>query len=208
MTSIVYQKFAQSAQLKSLLLSTGTRPLYESTYDRTWGIGHSYREAEQLHRAGRRFLHGGNLMGRILGHVRTLLREQIPYSQLIIIGDSIVHGTESDGVKVICAPGARARQLLLIAHCVSELPGVCQLLFHVGSNDVAPRSKDRPWLNVELKIGKEARAVGRLDSHGSSGEHLANEQLCSFRYLCKKLPSMQLFVSGVLPRFCDADTPG
>ncbi len=123
MTAIVFHKFQQNPMLLQLLLSTGDRPLCESTRDKCWGIGYSWQEAGRRQRLGQSYLNGDNLMGQILSHVRSLLRSGAAYSRLVIIGDSLTRGAQSDGVKLICIPGARAKQLLLIAHCILQIPG-------------------------------------------------------------------------------------
>lgn len=57
-------KFIQNLRLRQLLLSTGTRPLVEHTYnDSFWGDGGGYG-------------HGSNHLGQLLEKVRDVVREQ------------------------------------------------------------------------------------------------------------------------------------
>ncbi len=146
-------------------------------------------------------------MGKILSSVRFMLRTGEPYCRLVVLGDSLTRGVQSDGVKVICVPGVRARQLLLIAHCIVALPGVEKLIFHAGTNDLMPRLKDRPWLGSKADSGWEARAQRRLEEWGSAGFRLANLQFNSFQFLCSVSPSTHFFVSRILHRPRDQHYP-
>ncbi len=211
LSAAVYCKFSQVPELREQLLATGDRPIYEATSDKFWGIGLSCQSAEQLWHQGRAFVQGANRMGDILVAVRSMLRWGVPFSRFVVLGDSLSRSVDSDGVKLICVPGARARELLLIAYCIAELPGIERLVFHAGTNDLIPRLCDRPWLQAavdqEEQSGWELRAQRRLEEWGSSGDHLANLQFGNFRRLCAASPSTHYFISGILPRPRDANLP-
>ncbi len=108
MTAIVFQKFFQNRSLAEKLLDTGIRPLCEATKDKEWGIGMGFRDAERYLQSGSLFVQGQNLMGLVLMDVRKTLAVGLwqPFSEFLVIGDSLMHGTESDRVKVVCVPGA------------------------------------------------------------------------------------------------------
>ena len=66
-----FHKFSQHTDLQAFLLSTGDIELVEaSPYDRTWGIGFSWRDAPSKPRE----MWGQNLLGKVLMRVRRRLR--------------------------------------------------------------------------------------------------------------------------------------
>ncbi len=181
-----------------------------------------FREAERCLWLGTPFLLGQNLMGRILMDVRKILAVGLwqPFSEFLVIGDSLTRGTESDRVKVVCVPGARFRQISLLAHCLLEIPGVRGLILHAGSNDVAPQPSQRPELapcsappnnNDGKEIGQhevqQSTALERLAARGASGYKNAKLWMQGVKWMAKKFPGTHIFVSGALPRHCDAVNP-
>ncbi len=63
-------KFKQNIQIKTLLLSTGTKTLYEaSKYDKIWGIGYYAEQAINTNPSS----YGSNLLGKSLMIVRSKL---------------------------------------------------------------------------------------------------------------------------------------
>ncbi len=75
---------------------------------------------------------------------------------------------------------------------------------HAGTNDLAPRLKDRPALDTAVK--RPAISQRRLKALGSSGKNLANLHK-SYRNLCKLAPATHIFISAILPRPCDGSKP-
>jgi len=68
------EKFHQSQELKTYLLSTGDKALGEASYDKFWGIGLSLNNPQLL---SKNLWQGKNVMGELLMLVRSELKVRL-----------------------------------------------------------------------------------------------------------------------------------